>query len=93
MRTDRKLGVRPLVALVALMMVVAACSSDTDADNPDPTNPGTENATTLESAREAGIIKLGFVAARPVSYVDEDTGEATGSGLVVADEILGRSTP
>lgn len=92
MRTGRRLMAKPLASMIALMMVITACGSGTatdDTEGSETTAAPSEDASTLEAAKESGIIKLGFVAARPVSYVDEDTGEATGSGLVVADKILG----
>jgi polar amino acid transport system substrate-binding protein len=65
---NRRTATRVLVAAAVLASVVAACGSDSDEG-------------VLEGARESGVLKTAFVAARPVAFVDEDAGEATGSGI------------
>lgn len=93
--TGEEMDVKRLVLLwVVLAVASAACGEDagtptTEAGAPE-TQPESSEADTLSRAREAGRIDVGFVASRPLSYINEETGEAEGAGIDLARELLRR---
>lgn len=97
-------GAERAVLLVAIFaLIAAACSSGGDGDTGQsssaaeaPSDAPTaepvaepDSGGLLAEAIESGILKTAFVAARPVAYVDEDSGEATGSGLDLVRALTG----
>lgn len=62
-------------------MLLGACSSNGNGNN--------EEASTLEKAKEAGYIKVGFAGENPYAYRDEN-GELTGEAVEIARTILSR---
>jgi polar amino acid transport system substrate-binding protein len=80
MSTTRFAGFR-LVLAGLLTALMAACGQAPDEA------PGT---TTLERARAAGVIRLGFANEAPFAFLDQTSGELTGEAPAIARALLAR---
>lgn len=71
-------------AIVIVAVLLAACSQES--------GDGGETAAsnTLEQAREAGVIKVGFANEAPYAYLDSTTNKLTGEAPEIARVILKR---
>lgn len=72
-------------AIIAVALVLAACSQQSGDDN----GTGTASST-LEQARKAGTIKVGFANEAPYAYLDSTTNKLTGEAPEIARVILKR---
>jgi polar amino acid transport system substrate-binding protein len=75
-----------VAALAAGALTLSACGSDGGDDAGETGEAG--GGSTLEEAREAGTITVGFAGEEPYSYTDED-GELTGATIALHREIFG----
>lgn len=72
-------------AIVTVAVLLAACSQES--------GDGGETAAsgdTLEQARQAGVIKVGFANEAPYAYLDSSTNQLTGEAPAIARVILKR---
>jgi polar amino acid transport system substrate-binding protein len=72
-------------AIVAFAVLLAACSQESG--NGGDTAAGSD---TLEQARQAGVIKVGFANEAPYAYLDSTTNKLTGEAPEIARVILKR---
>jgi len=71
--------------IIAVALALAACSQQSG----DDSGAGTAS-TTLEQARKAGTIKVGFANEAPYAYLDSTTNKLTGEAPEIARVILKR---
>jgi polar amino acid transport system substrate-binding protein len=82
MSTTRKGAL--VAAFAAGALALSACGSD---DGGNGGGEGEAGGNTLEEAREAGSITVGFAGEEPYSFTDED-GELTGATIALHKEIF-----
>ncbi|MGD2140435.1 MAG: ectoine/hydroxyectoine ABC transporter substrate-binding protein EhuB [Burkholderiales bacterium] len=72
-------------AIIAVAVMLAACSQESgDSDSTS------KDSVTLDDARKAGVIKVGFANEAPYAYLDSSTNELTGEAPAIARVILKR---
>jgi polar amino acid transport system substrate-binding protein len=76
---------RGLVCAVAGIALFSGCSQQDDAQPRQSAGP-----TTLEKAREAGRIRVGYANEAPYAYMDSQSGRLTGEAPEIARVILAR---
>lgn len=68
-----------IVAVAALSAGLVACASPASTDG---------DSNSLERLQEAGAIRAAFITAKPLAYIDEETGLLEGSGPTVLGAIM-----
>jgi len=72
-------------AIIAVVVMLAACSRESG-----DSTASEAGSTTLEQARKAGIIKVGFANEAPYAYLDSTSSKLTGEAPEIARVILNR---
>ena len=76
---------------VALLSATMAACSDSSPEAEEQSNNGSDTAqSTLESARAAGKIRVGYANEAPYAYTDSASGGITGESVEIAREVLGK---
>lgn len=65
-------------ALLSLLLVLSGCGD----------GPASTSADTLQRARDAGKIRIGYANEAPFAYLDQATGELAGEAPAIAREVL-----
>lgn len=71
-----------IVAVAAMSFGLAACAA--------PATTTGEGTNTLEQLQDAGAIRAAFITAKPLAYINEDTGLLEGSGPTVLGAIMSK---
>ncbi len=82
--------IRSRRVLAALSLGVLAACSDSGSDKAAPAASAPAAASTLEAAKAAGKIRIGYANEAPFAYMDSKESKVTGESVEIAREVLKR---